>query len=144
MSHQDLPSIPPYRFRPQAKRQKEQSLTFFALFLLAFLIALGGLVAGFIYGDSYGRRHAQYDNPVLREYYSGQCYAYWETQFSKTVRQALTKPSNNAEQTLRLDEIRGLLLDMQTNLAQIAAEKETKGKKKSLSSNSGLSSRLIP
>ena len=119
---------------------------FYSLFLLGLLIALAGVVGGFMYGDAYGRKHAQYDNPQLREYYSGQCYAYWENQFKKTVRQALTKKDDAAEQSLRLDEIRTLLVDMRQSVNDLAIQKEQKTKKKLkvASSESGLTSRMTP
>lgn len=133
--------VPPLRFRPEPK--KNQTLAFFAFFMLAFLIALAGMLAGFMYGDAYGRKHAQYDNPVLREYYAGQCYAYWETQFKKTVRQTLSKMGPHPEQTARLDEMRLLLIDMQQSLSDLALQKEAGQKKKVVStSSSSLSGRL--
>ena len=74
----DPKETPTLRFRSLPPPDTRQAYMFYALFLAGLLIALGGVVGGFMYGDAYGRKHAQYDNPQLREYYSGQCYAYWE------------------------------------------------------------------
>lgn len=128
----------PLRYRPTA--EKKSALAFFSLFVFGFLIAVLGLFAGFMYGDAYGRKHAQYDNPVLREYYAGQCYAYWETQFKKTVRQALTKIGPQAEHTARLDEMRMMLMDMQHNISELALQKDAATKKKVVSAGSGIGS----
>lgn len=120
------------RFRDRAPNAHEQRLIVFTLYLFGFVIALVGLVGGFIYGDYYGRKHAQYDNPSLREYYSGQCYAYWENQFKKTVRSSLEKPNDAQLQNVRLEEIRSMIQDLQHDVADMAAQK---GRKKMASAS---------
>ncbi len=140
MNNQEPASIKALRYRPEPK--KSQSLLFFSLFTAAFLIAVASMLAGFMYGDSYGRKHAQYDNPVLREYYAGQCYAYWETQFKKTVRQTLAKIGPTSEQTARLDEMRMMIVDMQQNLNELALQKAGDPKKKMVSTSPA--GRLLP
>jgi hypothetical protein len=132
------------RFRATPVPDSRQATLFYSLLVTGFIIALSGLVAGFMYGDSYGRKHAQYDNPQLREYYSGQCYAYWESQFKKTVRQSLERPDNQAEQSLKLSEIRIILLDMQTQMTDLAAPKDLRTKKKVVMSDRSLTTRLVP
>lgn len=79
-----------------------------------------------MYGDSYGRKHAQYDNPTLREYYAGQCYAFWENQFKKTVRVTLDQPRSNREETQRLDEIRMMLQDLQHTVSDLSVPRPKK------------------
>ncbi|WP_141733601.1 hypothetical protein [Oligoflexus tunisiensis] len=117
------------RFRDRAPDAHEQRLIVFTLYLMGFVIGLFGLVGGFIYGDYYGRKHAQYDNPALREYYSGQCYAYWENQFKKTVRTTLEKPNDAQLQNVRLEEIRSMIQDLQHNVADMATQKAPARKK---------------
>jgi hypothetical protein len=127
---------PALRFRDRAPDAHEQRLIVFTLYLFGFVIALAGLVGGFIYGDYYGRKHAQYDNPSLREYYSGQCYAYWENQFKKTVRASLEKPSDAQLQSVRLEEIRSMIQDLQHNVADMATQKAPAPARKKVASAS--------
>ncbi|HYX35892.1 MAG TPA: hypothetical protein VE954_22560 [Oligoflexus sp.] len=135
MQDQEFPKVlsssetPSLRFRDRAPDAHEQRLIVFTLYLLGFVIALVGLVGGFIYGDYYGRKHAQFDNPTLREYYSGQCYAYWENQFKKTVRTSLEKPADAQIQSVRLEEIRSMIQDLQHDVADMATQKAPVRKK---------------
>ena len=134
--HQDQNVQGSLRFRDRAPTPQEQRLIVFSLYLLGFIIALTGLVGGFIYGDYYGRKHAQFDNPTLREYYSGQCYAYWENQFRKTVRSSLDKTNDTAVQNARLEEIRAMLQDLQHDVTDMATQKAPAARKKM--ANAGL------
>ncbi len=127
---------PALRFRDRMPEAHEQRLIVFTLYLLGFVIALVGLVGGFIYGDYYGRKHAQYDNPALREYYSGQCYAYWENQFKKTVRASMEKPTDAQIQSVRLEEIRSMIQDLQLNVADMATQKAPAPARKKVASAS--------
>ena len=45
-----------------------------------------GLFAGYYYGDKFGREHAQFNNPVLREHYIGQCLSYLREILKKSLR----------------------------------------------------------
>ncbi len=113
------------------EQQKRDSLRFFAWFAFGLCLAVFGLITGFMYGDSYGREHAQFDNAQLRDHYAGQCYAYWENQFKQTVRIALDKPSaRTLEQTQKLNEMRSILVDMQQSLDDLTMQRESKNKKK--------------
>jgi len=123
------------RFRSLAPNPREQQLIVYTLFLFGFVIALTGLVGGFIYGDYYGRKHAQYDNPSLREYYAGQCYSFWENQFKKTVRTSLEKPANSSLQNDRLEEIRSMIQDLQHDVADMSSTKGLKGARKKVASS---------
>ena len=98
-------------------------LSIYSMFLTGIVLAFVGIAAGFMYGDSYGRRHAQYDNPVLRDYYAGQCYSFWENNFRKTVRSTLEKPISSDLQFARMDEIRQILLDIQRDLGELGNRK---------------------
>ncbi len=124
------------RFRNLAPNPREQQLIVYTLFLFGFVIALTGLIGGFIYGDYYGRKHAQYDNPSLREYYAGQCYSFWENQFKKTVRSSLEKPANSSLQNDRLEEIRSMIQDLQHDIADQSTTKGLKGARKKVASSS--------
>ncbi len=125
------------RYRPTEPNPREQRLIVYTLFLFGFVIALVGLVGGFIYGDYYGRKHAQYDNPTLREYYAGQCYSYWENQFKKTVRSSLEKPGEGQLQNVRLEEIRSMLQDLQHDVSDMATQKAgARGLRKKMASSS--------
>jgi hypothetical protein len=111
--------------------QQRDSLRFFAWLSFGLSLAIFSLIAGFVYGDRYGRQHAQFDNPQLRDHYAGQCYAYWENQFKQTVRVALERPSaRTLEQTQKLNEMRSILADMQVSLDSLAQQKEGKGRRK--------------
>jgi hypothetical protein len=123
------------RFRKLAPNPREQQLIVSTLFLFGFVIALTGLIGGFIYGDYYGRKHAQYDNPSLREYYAGQCYSFWENQFKKTVRSSLEKSGNSSLQNDRLEEIRSMIQDLQHDIADQSNTKGLKGARKKVASS---------
>lgn len=116
----------PLRMRAPLNAEHQYRMMLTAMLMLSLLMAIGGLVGGFMYGDSYGRKHAQYDNPTLREYYAGQCYAFWENQFKKTVRVTLDQPRSNREETQRLDEIRMMLQDLQHTVSDLSAPRPKK------------------
>lgn len=111
-----LSQITGLRYRTSGLSPAEQRHLAWTLFLCGFVIAIFGLLAGFMYGDFYGRQHAQYDNTQLREHYAGQCYQYWENQFKKTVRQSLDKTKDVQQQNARLDEIRTMLMEVQSDI----------------------------
>lgn len=117
-----------------------QKLVLFTLGLLFTLLSLLGLAAGFMYGESYGRKHAQYDNPSLREYYAGQCYSYWDKNVQKTLRLALEKTAAADQETARLDELRLMLQDLQRDVSEMALHKNsTKNNRKKV-----ISASLLP
>src|SRR6185312_9393396 len=77
-----------------------------SLTLLAICMTFAGLILGFVVGDSFGRRNAQYDNPDLREYYAGKCYDYWETQLKQTLTSTLQQDAVERKgQGQKLEEI---------------------------------------
>lgn len=108
---------------------KHRSFFFFTTIALAALISILGIAGGFIYGDYYGRKHAQLENPELRKYYAGQCYSFMDNQLKKTLKNAFDKQAKGGEQLARLDEIRGMIQSLQMDLASIGgAGKKTKSK----------------
>lgn len=62
-----------------------------SLVLLVIGIGIGalGLMGGFMYGDYYGRQHAQYDNPALRDHYAGQCYQQFSARLLDATRETI-------------------------------------------------------
>ncbi|MBC7660016.1 MAG: hypothetical protein H7249_09935 [Chitinophagaceae bacterium] len=106
-----------------AAARKQQSFFFFATVALAATISILGIAGGFVYGDYYGRRHAQYENPELRQYYAGQCYSYIDNQLKKTIKSAFEKNGNKKEQTERLDDIRNLIINLQMDVGGIGQTK---------------------
>ncbi len=63
------------------------SITLF--FLFAFFVTTICGFMGFYFGDSFGREHAQYNNPVLREHYTGQCVQHLGHELRKEIRSAM-------------------------------------------------------
>jgi len=107
-------------------RPKKSWLSIAFLTLLAVCLSFLGLIFGFIYGDSFGRRNAQYDNPALREYYAGKCYDFWETQFKQTLNASLQDQANlRKDQNQKLDEIFAKMNDMEKALAEFTTGGDT-------------------
>ena len=52
--------------------QKQRSFFFFSTLALAMTVGIFGVLGGFVYGDYYGRKHAQFDNNELRQHYRDQ------------------------------------------------------------------------
>lgn len=102
---------------PQKKWLSLASLT-----LLAICMTFAGLILGFIVGDSFGRRNAQYDNPDLREYYAGKCYNYWESQLKQTLNSSLQQDAaERRSQAQKLDEIFSKMQDLEHALVGYTA-----------------------
>ena len=110
----------PLRFRDQLESDKQQSLFFFSVVAFGFALAVLSVIGGFIYGDYYGRQHAQYDNPRLREYYSGQCFNFINNNLKKTMKVGIDKIANHQEQNQKLEEIRGMISSLQYDLGNRA------------------------
>ena len=86
----------------QEMRGKRRSLGGrFFLFLLGMSFGLAALLGGFMYGDYYGRQHAQFDNPVLREHYAGQCYQQFSKQLLGETREAIQGAFSNLAKTTK-------------------------------------------
>ena len=119
-----------------SRSDKQQSFFFFATIALAAVITIFGIAGGFIYGDYYGRKHAQYENPELRKYYAGECYAYIDNQLKKTIKTSIDKQSNKREQTERLEDIRNLIINLQMDMSGMgkASKKPKENNKKKVSS----------
>ncbi|SMF01922.1 hypothetical protein [Pseudobacteriovorax antillogorgiicola] len=115
------------------------------LFVVVFSLPLPfiGLFAGYYYGDKFGREHAQFNNPVLREHYIGQCLNYIERDFKKMVRTSLEtvqRPSapgaavtaSDPQVTLLLSEIKQQLQDLDQRLDNMPSQavKTSGGEKK--------------
>ncbi len=116
---EDMPtsSISQVMRRLYRKSDKQQSIFFFSTLALALSISLISVAAGFIYGDYYGRKHAQYDSNELRKHYAGECYAYMDTQLKKSIKTSLDKQSRAKDQVERLDDIKATLVNIQMDLA---------------------------
>jgi len=101
---------------------KRSWLSLASLTLLAICMTLAGLILGFMVGDSFGRRNAQYDNPDLREYYAGKCYDYWETQLKQTLNSSLQQDALDRKgQGQKLDEIFAKMQDMERAMTEFTA-----------------------
>lgn len=101
---------------------KRSWLSLTALTLLAICMAFAGLILGFVVGDSFGRRNAQYDNPDLREYYAGKCYDYWETQLKQTLNSTLQlDAAERKNQYQKLDEMFTKMQDLERAMAEFTA-----------------------
>lgn len=108
----------------QAPRRSWSSLAF--LTLLGICMSFAGLVLGFMYGDSFGRRNAQYDNPALRDYYAGKCYDYWENQIKQTLNSSLQEDAvQRRGQGQKLDEIFAKMQDLEKALGEYTAGGKT-------------------
>ncbi len=102
--------------------RKRSWMSLLFLGVLAFSLCFIGLVLGFIYGDSYGRKNAQYDNPALRDYYAGKCYDYWEKQFKQTLHSSFEEEANARKgQNQKIDEIFAKMQDMERALTEFTA-----------------------
>jgi hypothetical protein len=89
-------------------------------------MTFAGLILGFIVGDSFGRRNAQYDNPDLREYYAGKCYDYWETQLKQTLTSSLQQDAVERKgQSQKLDEIFAKMQDLERAMTDYTAVRGT-------------------
>lgn len=112
----------PLRFRDQLESDKQKSLFFFSTVAFGFALAVVSIIGGFIYGDYYGRQHAQYDNPKLREHYSSQCFNFINTQLKKTIR-GVDKIASREEQNQKLDEIRIMINSLQLDIGSLTTPK---------------------
>lgn len=102
-----------------APSPKRSWLSLASLTLLAICMTFAGLILGFIVGDSFGRRNAQYDNPDLREYYAGKCYDYWETQLKQTLTSSLQQDAVERKgQGQKLDEIFAKMQDLERAMTE--------------------------
>ncbi len=109
-----------------APATKRSWLSLASLTLLAICMTFAGLILGFIVGDSFGRRNAQYDNPDLREYYAGKCYDYWETQLKQTLTSSLQQDAVERKgQGQKLDEIYLKMQDLERAMAEFTAVRAT-------------------
>jgi len=112
----------------------------FLLVLSGIIATAGALAGGFIYGEYYGRHHAQFDNPALRKHYAGECYSYMSQQFSKTMRESFDREFQRNDLAAKkglavasgneLQEMKELLSGMQSELFTLRAvlkEKEAGG-----------------
>jgi len=105
-----------------APAPKRSWLSMAALTLLAICMTFAGLILGFVVGDSFGRRNAQYDNPDLREYYAGKCYDYWETQLKQTLTSTLQQDAAERKgQYQKLDEMFTKMQDLERAMAEFTA-----------------------
>lgn len=109
-----------------AKSSKQQSFFFFSTVALAATISIFGIIGGFIYGDYYGRKHAQFDSVELRKHYAGECYSYVDTQLKKTIKTSLEKQGKTREQTERLDDIRNLIINLHMDINGLGMSKKVK------------------
>ncbi|MFW7381596.1 MAG: hypothetical protein ACOH5I_22500 [Oligoflexus sp.] len=120
----------------QQVASKRSGIWTFALVIFGVMGTAAALGGGFIYGEYYGRHHAQFDNPALRKHYAGECYRYMSQQFSKTVRETFDREFQRADMAGTrgafvagegdLGEIRQLLEGMQGEfMALRAALKDT-------------------
>jgi len=105
-----------------APAPKRSWLSLAALTLLAICMSFAGLFLGFVVGDSFGRRNAQYDNPDLREYYAGKCYAYWDSQLKLTLTSSLQQDAVERKvQYQKLDEIFTKMQELERAMAEFTA-----------------------
>ncbi len=96
--------------------QKQKSFFFFSTIAFSMTIGIFEILGGFVYGDYYGRKHAQFDNTELRQHYAGQCYAYIETTLKKSIKTSLEKTSGKKEQIEKLDELKAMLQNLQLDV----------------------------
>ncbi|WP_141732130.1 hypothetical protein [Oligoflexus tunisiensis] len=105
-----------------AAAPKRSWLSTAALTLLAICMTFAGLILGFVVGDSFGRRNAQYDNPDLREYYAGKCYDYWETQLKQTLNSSLQRDAEERQgHGQKLDEIFFKMQELERAMTEFTA-----------------------
>lgn len=103
------------------EEQKQKSFFFFSTLALSMTIGIFGILGGFIYGDYYGRKHAQFDNDELRQHYAGQCYSYIESTLKKSIKSSLDKASGKHEQLERLDQIKAMMRNLQLDVEHLAS-----------------------
>lgn len=119
--------------------QKQKSFFFFSTIALSMTIGIFGVLSGFVYGDYYGRKHAQFDNQDLRQHYAGQCYSYMESTLKKTIKTSLEKSSGKHDQIQRLDDIKSMMINLQMDVEHLsggeARKKKMPVKEKNLNSN---------
>jgi|GEM_PF-6560185 len=109
-------------YKDVAEKPKKSWISIGFMTLLSISLCFLGLILGFIFGDSFGRRNAQYDNPVLREYYAGKCYDYWENQFKLTLNTSLQEQTQvRKDHSQKLDEIFAKMQDMEKALVEYTA-----------------------
>ena len=109
--------------------QKQKSFFFFSTVALSMTIGIFGVLGGFVYGDYYGRKHAQFDNNDLRQHYAGQCYSYMESTLQKTIKASLDKSSGKRDQIKRLDDIKSMMVNLQMDVAHLSGGERPKQKK---------------
>jgi hypothetical protein len=109
-----------------ATSSKQQSFFFFSTVALAATISIFGIIGGFIYGDYYGRQHAQFDSVELRKHYAGECYSYVDTQLKKTIKTSFDKQGKTREQTERLEDIRNLIINLHMDINGLGMGKKAK------------------
>lgn len=110
----------------QVKTAKQHSFFFFSTVALAATISLFGIIGGFIYGDYYGRQHAQFDSVELRKHYAGECYSYVDNQLKKTIKSSIEKQGKSREQSERLDDIRNLIINLHMDINGLGLNKKPK------------------
>lgn len=105
---------------------KRSCLSLASLTLLAICMTFAGLILGFIVGDSFGRRNAQYDNPDLREYYAGKCYDYWQTQLKQSLNSSLQKAALERKgHDQKLGEIFAKMQDMERAMLEFTSARSS-------------------
>lgn len=108
------------RFRDQLESDKQKSLFFFSMVSFGFALAVVSVALGFMYGDYYGRQHAQFENPKLRDYYSSQCLTFINTHLKKTIR-GFDKITDRQDENRKLDEIRSMVSNLQIDIGSLSA-----------------------
>ncbi len=111
------------------EEQKQKSFFFFATIALSMTIGIFGILGGFVYGDYYGRKHAQFDNNELRNHYAGQCYSYIDSTLKKTIKTSLDKTSGKHDQIERLDTIKSMLVNLQLDMEVVSGGETRKLRK---------------
>lgn len=107
---------------------RQQSFFFLATLALAATISIFGIIGGFIYGDYYGRKHAQFDSVELRQHYAGQCYSFMGAQLQKTIKSSFEKQAKSREQNERLEDIRNLILNLQMDISGLGRNQKPKNR----------------
>jgi hypothetical protein len=123
---------PPYIVQAPAKRTGLWLVLFSLIFVFGFMAALAG---GFIYGEFYGRRHANYNDPNLRNHYAGQCLDYMSREFSTVVRDTLGRelsgPNSNLQKlaiaNTEITEIRDMMVAVQQDLQSLSQSLQLRG-----------------
>lgn len=110
--------------------QKQKSFFFFSTLALSMTVGIFGILGGFIYGDYYGRKHAQFDNNELRQHYAGQCYSYIETTLKKSIKTSLEKSSSKHDQNEKLDQIKSMMIDLKLDVEHLSGGEPSRPKGK--------------